>query len=176
MCIRDRLFAQPFSGNRSGIFEIFPLSQGGAYSASDRLAAGYLMSEVALSERIRLITGARYEQDALDVDAQSTLGAPVAARRDWKDVLPSAALNIKLSEYQNLRISASQTLARPEYRELVPIKSRDVLNGDDLEGNPNLQRTRIQNADIRWELYPSCLLYTSPSPRDRTRSRMPSSA
>ena len=26
--------------------------------------------------------------------------------------------------------------------------------------------------DIRW----SCLLYTSPSPRDRTRSRMPSSA
>ena len=26
------------------------------------------------------------------------------------------------------------------------------------------------------ELYPDCLLYTSPSPRDRTRSRMPSSA
>ena len=25
-------------------------------------------------------------------------------------------------------------------------------------------------------LYPVCLLYTSPSPRDRTRSRMPSSA
>ena len=25
-------------------------------------------------------------------------------------------------------------------------------------------------------MYPSCLLYTSPSPRDRTRSRMPSSA
>ena len=24
--------------------------------------------------------------------------------------------------------------------------------------------------------YPTCLLYTSPSPRDRTRSRMPSSA
>ena len=27
-----------------------------------------------------------------------------------------------------------------------------------------------------WELYKACLLYTSPSPRDRTRSRMPSSA
>ena len=26
------------------------------------------------------------------------------------------------------------------------------------------------------ELYAACLLYTSPSPRDRTRSRMPSSA
>ena len=27
-----------------------------------------------------------------------------------------------------------------------------------------------------WTLFVSCLLYTSPSPRDRTRSRMPSSA
>ena len=27
-----------------------------------------------------------------------------------------------------------------------------------------------------FELYINCLLYTSPSPRDRTRSRMPSSA
>ena len=31
---------------------------------------------------------------------------------------------------------------------------------------------------LRWynELFNNCLLYTSPSPRDRTRSRMPSSA
>ena len=30
--------------------------------------------------------------------------------------------------------------------------------------------------DTVLEFLPSCLLYTSPSPRDRTRSRMPSSA
>ena len=29
---------------------------------------------------------------------------------------------------------------------------------------------------LAWERYSICLLYTSPSPRDRTRSRMPSSA
>ena len=37
----------------------------------------------------------------------------------------------------------------------------------------------LENFDItgRWrEKYENCLLYTSPSPRDRTRSRMPSSA
>ena len=27
-----------------------------------------------------------------------------------------------------------------------------------------------------WNRYQTCLLYTSPSPRDRTRARMPSSA
>ena len=31
-------------------------------------------------------------------------------------------------------------------------------------------------SDGVWELLDDCLLYTSPSPRDRTRSRMPSSA
>ena len=33
---------------------------------------------------------------------------------------------------------------------------------------------KVQDDDV--ELYTICLLYTSPSPRDRTRSRMPSSA
>ena len=33
----------------------------------------------------------------------------------------------------------------------------------------------VQNPEVLQSLY-SCLLYTSPSPRDRTRSRMPSSA
>ena len=30
--------------------------------------------------------------------------------------------------------------------------------------------------DIGFNMFPSCLLYTSPSPRDRQKSRMPSSA
>ena len=44
------------------------------------------------------------------------------------------------------------------------------VNFDDEEDNNVLE--------LRWngDLYEGCLLYTSPSPRDRTRSRMPSSA
>ena len=38
----------------------------------------------------------------------------------------------------------------------------------------SLQRSFVQAKDN--ELWLICLLYTSPSPRDRTRSRMPSSA
>ena len=34
----------------------------------------------------------------------------------------------------------------------------------------------IHSLFYRDPVYNSCLLYTSPSPRDRTRSRMPSSA
>ena len=35
---------------------------------------------------------------------------------------------------------------------------------------------RIPNQPYRKEFYNSCLLYTSPSPRDKRQSRMPSSA
>ena len=38
---------------------------------------------------------------------------------------------------------------------------------------PNLQEVIPERTD---EYLQACLLYTSPSPRDRTRSRMPSSA
>ena len=34
----------------------------------------------------------------------------------------------------------------------------------------------VHNKTLAGQLYQDCLLYTSPSPRDRTRSRMPSSA
>ena len=48
-------------------------------------------------------------------------------------------------------------------------------------GNPTIAGTRFRVIDLvlsleNGETYINCLLYTSPSPRDRTRSRMPSSA
>ena len=143
-----------FSAPTSDYFDIGPLSQGGAYTARDRLSAGFAMFEVGLRRGLRLIGGARYESDHLEIDAFSTLGSPVRTTKDWNDLLPAIALTVQLSESQQLRLSASRTLARPEYRELSPITSRDVLNGDDTKGNENLLRTNIFNADARWEWYP----------------------
>ena len=40
----------------------------------------------------------------------------------------------------------------------------------------NLTRHTTYDKFVTRDLYDTCLLYTSPSPRDRTRSRMPSSA
>ncbi|MGH7712147.1 MAG: TonB-dependent receptor domain-containing protein, partial [Gemmatimonadaceae bacterium] len=151
----EQIFDGRFSGPNDAVFEIAPLSQGGAYDAKDDLSAAFAMAEFALTDRLRVIGGARYERDELEVNAQSTLGQPVTTAKKWDDILPALALNVKLNEAQSVRLSVSRTLARPEYRELSPIKSRDVLNGDDLEGNPDLERTLISNADLRWEWYPT---------------------
>jgi outer membrane receptor protein involved in Fe transport len=127
----------------------------GRYRASDALLAGYLQFEWALSDRARLVGGARVERSRVDVRTRRPDGsdAPPGRLRDT-DVLPSLALNVRLTETQNLRFSASQTLSRPEYRELSPVAYRDVLGGLDVQGNPSLRRALIRNVDARWEWYP----------------------
>ena len=45
-------------------------------------------------------------------------------------------------------------------------------NFEDVDFSPDEEKAMIDY----WHKFHNCLLYTSPSPRDRTRSRMPSSA
>lgn len=137
------------------VFQLGSPSAGGSYSASDRLLAGYLMADAALGDRVRVIGGARVEQSTVRVDAVSNLGEEVPSVREFTDVLPSLALNVKPTEAQNIRVSASRTLARPEYRELAGIRGREVIGAIDIRGNPALERTLITNADLRWEWYPA---------------------
>jgi outer membrane receptor for ferrienterochelin and colicin len=54
---------------------------------------------------------------------------------------------------QNLRFSASQTLNRPEYRELAPFAFYDFNTQFVLSGNDSLQRAKITNADLRYEYF-----------------------
>jgi len=150
----EQIFDGRFTNANDSVLTIGPLAQGGSYDAHDNLAAGYATAEIGLSERARLIGGARLEHDRLRVNAFSTLGSPLAVHKDWDDILPALALNVQLRDDQQARFSVSRTLARPEYRELAPIETRDVLNGDDVLGNDELQRTNVFNADARWEWYP----------------------
>src|SRR5262249_10849225 len=47
-----------------------------------------------------------------------------------------------------LRLGGSQTVSRPEFRELAPFDYQDVLGGYTARGNPNLQRAKIINLDL----------------------------
>jgi outer membrane receptor protein involved in Fe transport len=151
----EQIFDGRFSTPESQYFNVGPLSQGGSYTANDRLKAGFIMADVPVLSRLHVVAGARYESDNLEVNAVSTLGSPVNTVKKWNDLLPSLALNLQLTSAQQLRLSGSRTLARPEYRELSPIISRDVVGGENVQGDENLQRTRVTNIDARWEMYPS---------------------
>jgi outer membrane receptor for ferrienterochelin and colicin len=151
----EEILGGQFSQPGSNALDLRVLGQGGSYDAQDALGAGYAMVDYAVTDRLRLIGGARVEASNVEVNALSSLGERIESTPSYLDVLPSLALNYRLTATQNLRFSASQTLARPEYRELTSIITRDVAAGVFQRGNPNLERTLIQNGDLRWEWYPS---------------------
>jgi hypothetical protein len=126
----------------------------GRYTAADDLIAGFVQGEIPLSARIQMVGGARVERWMLDMSTATLQGTESTTRRNT-DVLPAVALNIKLHAAHVVRLSASQTLARPEYREISPAGYRDFIGGLDVFGNDELQRALIQNFDIRWEWYPN---------------------
>ena len=66
---------------------------------------------------------------------------------------------------------AKKTTSRTPY---VPFLKEQEFNPDISTDNWDLHKLRLDK--FQRSQYKGCLLYTSPSPRDRTRTRMPSSA
>ncbi len=151
----EAIFDGRFTEPGSSALRLVPLAQGGSYTAEDRLAAAYVMMNWQVRPNVNIVTGARFENSTVTVTAAPTVGAPIVTKPAFKDVLPSLAVTYKASTNQNIRFSVSQTLARPEYRELAPLQFRDVLGGDNVLGNANLVRSLIRNVDLRWEWFPT---------------------
>ena len=149
----EQIFAGPFAEDSR--LSLFVNANGGRYDAEDRLGAGYAQAELQLTSRLRLIGGARLEHWTLDLNTLSPQGVETVTDIENTDVLPALALNYQLREDQVVRLSASQTLSRPEYREISPVSSFEPIGGVITFGNPNLRRALIQNYDARWEWYPA---------------------
>lgn len=122
------------------------------YTGSNAVNAAYAMLTYNLTRSLKAIGGVRMETTDIEVVSQDTTVA--AGKIEQTDFLYSLNLVYALSEKTNIRLAASKTLARPNMRELAPFVQFDTKNGFFNVGNPNLQRTLIQNYDVRYEIYP----------------------
>jgi outer membrane receptor protein involved in Fe transport len=129
-------------------------ANGGRYTADEKIGAGYAQAEVPLTSRLQLIGGARVEDWKVEVNTVTTQGEVIPASPSNTDILPALALTYRLTDDQNVRLSATQTLSRPEYRELSPVPYFEQVGLATTIGNPDLQRALIQNYDLRWEWFP----------------------
>ena len=58
------------------------------------------------------------------------------------------------NDSSNIRVSYSETISRPDFREMSPFEFTPILGGPPVKGNPFLKRTYIHNYDLRYEFYP----------------------
>jgi outer membrane receptor for ferrienterochelin and colicin len=124
------------------------------YLANTILNAGYVQFDNKISEAIRVVWGVRVE------DFDQLVGSvkkwdPRHTYSKVTDFLPGVNTTIKLTQKANLRLTASQTVIRPELRELSALNIYDFELNASVSGNPALKRTKITNTDLRYELYPS---------------------
>jgi TonB-dependent receptor len=121
------------------------------YTGDQQVAAAYGMVDISLLRNLRLIAGARYE--TTDIEVASENEELPAGEISEGDILPSLNLVYALQDNMNLRAAYGRTLARPVFRELAPYSSFDFIGGRIFIGNPDLERTLIDNLDLRWEWF-----------------------
>jgi outer membrane receptor protein involved in Fe transport len=123
------------------------------YMANTILNAGFVQFDNQFGKYVRLVWGARAEHFDQLVGSVKTWD-PRHSHSTVLDILPGMNLTLKLGATNNLRFSASQTVIRPELRELSFLNIYDFELNASVQGNPQLKRTKISNFDIRYEKYP----------------------
>ncbi len=128
-----------------------------AYDAELDIYAGYGMFDANI-DALRLVGGARVERTDQSIDPFSqfsTGGAPPGASVESTDVLPALSATFSTTKKTKLRVAFSETLARPQIRELSPFVYTDYFGARPVTGNPELKLTHINNYDLRFEAYPT---------------------
>ena len=119
--------------------------------------AGYGQIQAFITPAISLNLGVRYEtaeQTVVPVQVFTTPTASLASTSlDQSYWLPAATLTWDMNEQMKFRASASKTIARPQFRELIFQNFYDTDSNRLFRGNPLLTDSQLYNAEARYEWY-----------------------
>ena len=122
------------------------------YDGEQDIFALYGMFDIALSKKLGLIAGVRYETTKMQ-GATHDLVATRPGDIDGSDLLPSINLIYRPTKNMNLRLAYGRTLARPTIREMIPAPSEDFGLSRFFFGNADIEYTKINNIETRWEWF-----------------------
>jgi hypothetical protein len=127
-----------------------------AYDAEMTTVGVFGMGDWVLSSKARLVAGVRIENFREEVNTFDPFGLFVQREQallENTDVFPGVNFVYALRPSTNLRLGFSQTVNRPEFRELAAFEFTDVVGNRAIRGNPALVRSLIQNVDARVEAF-----------------------
>lgn len=152
---QDKVFAPENFGNGNDNKLFFNELSGDTYRyiANSILNAGFLQFDNQITTRLRAVWGLRVEDfDQVIGSMRKSDNRHVYSK--VTDYLPGVNLTYKLNDNTNVRVSGSQTVVRPEFRELSKFQFYDFDLGATIAGNSALVRTKVTNFDLRYEIYP----------------------
>ena len=130
-----------------------------AYTGNLETRAAYVQLEGELAPLWRASIGLRYEDatqtvNPRDIFTGAAVGGIYAAPPLENDyLLPAATITWNFADNQQVRLGASKTIARPQFRELAPQQYTDPDNDRLFFGNPYLVDSELTNLDLRYEWF-----------------------
>ncbi|WP_233342241.1 TonB-dependent receptor domain-containing protein [Maricaulis salignorans] len=155
----DYIFAnQNITDERLRLIETGGLSLPEAYHGQLDVDAYYVGADLELTDFVRAAFGARFEDGELSVDtfafpASAADSGLVETQQQEDYVLPALTLTWTFADNLQLRTGYSQTIARPQFRELAFAEFFNTETDQRFQGNPYLENTEITNYDARLEYY-----------------------
>ncbi len=127
-----------------------------SYSASNRLAAGYIGLKLPIAKVLNLNGGLRVEKNRQILDGYSLdTGDSVHINNNHLDLFPSVNLTYNFTEELLFRLAYGRTINRPEFREISPFSFYNFEEKATIYGNIDLKNSYINNYDARLEWYPA---------------------
>lgn len=128
------------------------------YSATEDILAAYAMLTYDVTDQFTALVGARVENTSLEytgneVEDEENLIREISASQDYTNFLPGVHLKYNFTDNFVARAAWSNTLARPNYYDLVPYQDRRVEDQELFLGNPDLNPTTSSNIDLSLENY-----------------------
>ncbi|GAB4130505.1 MAG: TonB-dependent receptor [Rhodothalassiaceae bacterium] len=126
-----------------------------AYNGSLDINAAFFGVKTNLGAYVTVDAGLHIEDGEQIVDTFS-LFAPntlIETQIEGTDFLPAVSVNYTFAENMQLRAAWSQTIGRPQFRELAFSEFQNVETDQDFFGNPFLINPSLENFDLRYEWY-----------------------
>lgn len=127
-----------------------------AFEGRLELDAFYFKADVQLTNYLRIAAGVRYE-DALQTSDTFNLTLPddglLEAGISSQYGLPSITATWNFTDNMQVRAGFSQTITRPQFRELAFVQFVNSETDESFIGNPFLINSEVDNFDARWEYY-----------------------
>jgi len=130
----------------------------GNYEVNETVSAGYILWNQQLTDRLTVLAGLRVENTQIEytgnqvLDEEELIGE-VTAEKSYTNVLPGLHLKYDISDNFSIRAAWTNTLARPNYYDLVPFQNIIAEDEEIQAGNSNLEPTRASNLDLMLERY-----------------------
>ncbi len=127
-----------------------------AFQGNLELDAFYVAGDIRITDFFRIAGGVRFE-DSIQTSDTFNLTLPddgvVEAQIASDFVLPSITATWNIRDNVQLRGAFSQTITRPQFRELAFVQFINSETDENFLGNPFLVNSRVDNFDARLEWY-----------------------